>query len=172
MIRPYQSLSKGVARHEGCDPNPTWSRTSVGCWQGRSRLFLLLALGILLCGCNQDDDRQRTIAADRAAELSRITDPVHGADQIRRRIVQNLKVDGPYIAIRINDGDVQVISAATPWTVRCDYIAGISIAFTSNITDQSGGLVMQISEVRPDSQQCLEIALPIAKVLDAVLAGH
>ena len=147
-------------------------RTPIGCWQSLSRLFLLLAPVTLLCGCNQDDERRRTIAADRAAELFRITDPVHGADQLRSRILQNLKVGGPYIAIRINDSDVQVIPAATPWTVRCDYIAGISIAFTSNVTDPSGGLVMQISEARPNSQQCLEIALPIAKVLDALLAGE
>ena len=147
-------------------------RTPIGCWQSLSRLFLLLALVALLCGCNQDDERRRTIAADRAEEWLRITDPAHGADQLRSRILQNLKVGGPYIAIRINDSDVQVIPAATPWTVRCDHIAGISLAFTSNVTDPSGGLILQISEARPNSQQCLEVALPIAKVLDALLAGR
>ena len=147
-------------------------RIPIWCVETLSRLFLLLALVTLLCGCNQDDERRRTIAADRAEEWLRITDPVHGANHLRSRILQNLKVGGPYIAIRINDFDVQVIPAATPWTVRCDDIAGISIAFTSNVTDLSGGLVMQISEARPNSQQCLEIALPIAKVLDALLAGR
>src|SRR5947207_3171943 len=95
------------------------SRTPIGCWQSLSRLFLLLALVTLLCGCNQDDERRRTVVADRAAEWLRITDPAHGADHLRSRILRNLKVGGPYIAVRINDSDVQVIPAATPWTVRC-----------------------------------------------------
>ena len=170
MIRDCQSVIRRLRRQwklsSKTDNGAPW------CWERLSRLFLPLVLVTLLCGCNEDDERRRTVAADRAAEWSRITDPAHGADHLRSRILQNLKVGGPYIAIRTQGSDVQVIPASTPWTVRCDDIAGLSIAFTSNVTDASGGLVVQFSEARLNAEQCLEIALPIAKVLDAILAGR
>ena len=79
---------------------------------------------------------------------------------------------GLHIAVRIYGSEVQVIPASTPWAVRCDDIGGISIAFTPNVTDTTGGLVVQLSEARPHQTQCLDIALSTAKVLDAVLAGR
>ena len=136
-------------------------------------LLALASVLAMLSDCRGDDERRRqTLAAERATELLRITDPAHGAEQLRSRILQNLKVSGPFVAVRIYHSDVQVIPSSTPWTVRCDEISGIAIAFTPNVTDTAGGLAMLLSESRPYQEQRLDIALSTAKVLDAILAGR
>ena len=132
-------------------------------------LFLTLAL---LGGCEDDAERQRHIAAEQEAELSRLSDPAHGADELRKRLLQNLKLSDPYIAIWVDTWDARVIPASTPWTVRCDEISGLSIAFTTNLTDLTGGLGIRLSEARPNKEQCLDIAMSTAKILDAVLGGR
>jgi hypothetical protein len=136
------------------------------------RAVVLLITMTMLCGCENDAERRRAIAADEDAELLRITDPAHGADELRKRILQNLKVSGPYMAIWVDDMEARAIPVSTPWTVRCDGFAGLSIAFTTNLTDRSGGLGIQLSEARPTKEQCLDIAISTAKVLDAILAGR
>ena len=133
---------------------------------------LLLIMLALLGGCENETERRRAIAADQDAELFRITDPAHGADELRKRILKNLKLSGPYIAIWVEEMEARAIPASTPWTVRCDGYAGISIALTTNLTDLSGGLVMRLSEARPTKEQCLDLAISTAKVLDAILAGR
>src|SRR3954467_9943568 len=94
----------------------------------------------LLGGCNNDAERRRAVAADQEAELLRITDPAHGADELRQRILQNLKLSGPHIVVWLDEMEARAIPASTPWTVRCDRIFGLSIAFTTNLTEPSGGL--------------------------------
>jgi hypothetical protein len=136
------------------------------------RVLILLITMTWLCGCENDSERRRAIAADEDAELFRITDPAHGADELRKRILQNLKLSGPYMAIWIEEMEARAIPVSTPWTVRCDGFAGLSIAFTTNLTDRSGGLGIQLSEARPTKEQCLDIAISTAKVLDAILAGR
>ena len=136
------------------------------------RVVTLLITMAVLCGCQDDAERRRAMAADQDAELFRITDPAHGADELRKRILQNLKLGGLYIAVWVDDTDARAIPATTPWTVRCDGFAGLSIAFTTNLTDLSGGLVMRLSEARRTKAQCLDIAMSTAKVLDAILAGR
>jgi hypothetical protein len=136
-------------------------------------LAVIVAVAIsVLRTRDQEDDRRRVVATDQTAELLRITDPAQAAGELRSLILQNLKLSGPYIALTMHDTDVQVIPASTPWTVRCDGFAGISIAFTANVTDTSGGLVMQLSEARPNKTQCIEIGLASAKALGAILAGQ
>ena len=133
-------------------------------------LFMTLAL---LSGCEDETARQRqAFAADHEAELLRLTDPAHGADELRKRILQNLKLSAPYIAIWVETMDARAIPVATPWTVRCDGISGLSIAFTTNLTDLAGGLGIQLSEARPTKEQCLDLAISTAKVLDVILAGR
>src|SRR3954447_11264 len=101
------------------------------------RVVAILITMALLGGCQDDADRRRAIAADEDAELFRLTDPAHGVDELRNRILQNLKLSGSSIAIWV-DGDARVIPASTPWTVRCDRYNGLSIAFTTNLTDLTG----------------------------------
>lgn len=136
------------------------------------RVVAVLITMALLGGCEDDAERQRAMAADQEAELFRITDPAHGADELRKRILQNLKVSGPYMAIWLDEMEVRAIPASTPWTVRCDEFAGLSIAFTTNLTDLSGGLGIRLSEARPTKAQCFDIAMSTAKVLDAILVGR
>ena len=136
------------------------------------RLLALLLTIALLGGCEDDAKRRRAIAADEDSELLRLTDPAHGFDELRKRLLQNIKLSDPYIAIWVDNMDVRVIPASTLWTVRCDQISGLSIAFTTNLTDLSGGLEMRLSEARPNKEQCLNIAMSTAKVLDAILAGR
>jgi hypothetical protein len=126
----------------------------------------------VLCGCKDDAERRRAMAADEDAELSRITDPAHGADELRKRILQNLKLSGPYMAIWVDDIEARAIPVSTPWTVRCDGFAGLFIAFTTNLTDLSGGLEIRLSEARLTKEQCLNISISTAKVLDAILVGR
>ena len=115
---------------------------------------------------------RRAVATEQAAELLRITDSAKAADELRVRILQNLKLGGAYIAVIVHDTDVQVIPASTPWTVHCDPYAGISVEFISKGTDRPGGLVIQVSAARPNKEQCLEIALSTAKAVAAILAGR
>ena len=136
------------------------------------RLLALLLTIALLGGCEDDAKRRRAIEADEDSELLRLTDPAHGFDELRNRLLQNVKVSAPYIAIWVDNMDVRVIPASTPWTVRCDGFSGLSIAFTTNLTDLSGGLEMRLSEARPNKEQCLNIAMSTAKVLDALLNGR
>jgi hypothetical protein len=67
--------------------------------------------------------------------------------------------------------DVRAIPASTPWTVRCDPIMGLSIAFTTSLTELEGGFEIRLSEARLGKEQCLDLAMSTAKVLDAILAG-
>jgi hypothetical protein len=136
------------------------------------RALAVLMTMALLGGCENDAERRRAMAADENAELLRITDPAHGADELRKRILQNLKLSSPYLAIWVDDMEARAIPVSTPWTVRCDGYAGVSIAFTTNLTDLSGGLVMRLSETRPTKAQCLDIAISTAKVLDAIVVGR
>ena len=134
----------------------------------------LLTTATLLGRC--DDDRaarQRAVEAiEHDVELFRLTDPAHGADELRRRILQNLKLSDPYIAIWVDGMDARAIPASTPWVIRCDTINGLAIAFTSNQPDEAGGLGIRLSEVRLNKAQCLDVAMATAKVLDAILAGR
>ena len=136
------------------------------------RIVAVLITMALLGGCEDDSERRRAMVADQDAELLRITDPAHGADELRKRILQNLKLSSPYIAIWVEEMEARAIPASTPWTVRCDGFTGLSIAFTTNLTDLSGGLVMRLSETRPTKEQCLDIAMSTAKVLDAIVVGR
>ncbi len=138
----------------------------------KMRIVAVLITMALLGGCNSDAERRRAVAADQEAELFRITDPAHGADELRKRILQNLKLSGPHIAIWLDEMEARAIPASTPWTVRCDRVFGLSIAFTTNLTDLSGGLGIRLSEAELTKEQCLDIAISTAKVLDAILAGH
>ena len=134
---------------------------------------LIVAITVaVLRGREADEARRRAFATDQAAELLRITDSAKAVDELRGRILQNLKLGGPYIAVIVHDTDVQVIPASTPWTVHCDPYAGISVEFISKVTDRPGGLVIQVSEARPTKEQCLEIALSTAKAVAAILAGR
>src|SRR5881394_2443371 len=126
------------------------------------RAAALLITMAMLCGCDNDAERRRAFAADQDAELFRITDPAHGADELRKRILQTLKVSGPYLAIWLDEMEARAIPASTPWTVRCDGFAGLSIAFTTNLTDLSGGLGIRLSEARPTKEQCLDISISAA----------
>jgi hypothetical protein len=126
----------------------------------------------VLGGCDNDAEQRRVIAADQDAELFRITDPAHGAEELRMRILQNLKLGGSHVAVWVDNTQAQAIPVSTPWTVRCDHYGGLSIAFTTNLTELTGGLEMRLSEARPSKAQCLEIAMTTAKVLDAILAGR
>src|SRR3954451_8075559 len=103
------------------------------------RVVALLITMVLLGGCEDDAERRRAIAAADDAELSRLTDPAHGADELSNRIMQNLKLSGSFIAIWVDGMDARVLPASTPWTVRCDKYNGLSIAFTTNLTDLAGG---------------------------------
>src|SRR4051812_13170471 len=114
------------------------------------RVVALLISIALLGGCDDDAERRRHTVAEQDAELSRLSDPVHGADELRRQLLQNLRLSDPYIAIWVNGWDVRVIPASTPWTVRCDQISGLSIAFTTTLTEYAGGLEMRLSETRPN----------------------
>jgi hypothetical protein len=136
------------------------------------RMVTLLIAMALLLGCQDDTERRRAIAADENAELLRITDPAHGTDELRKRLLQNLKLSDRYIAILADNTDARVIPASTPWTVRCDEVSGLSIAFTTNLTDLAGGLEIRLSEARPKKEECLDIAISTAKALDAILASR
>jgi hypothetical protein len=142
------------------------------------RLSLLLHLlapivvaGLLWRGDNVEE-RRGPVVTDQDAELLRTNDPVNGGDRLRRLILQKLKVESPYVAVTIFDSEVQVIPASTPWTVHCGDSAGIAIAFTTNVTEPSGGLIVQLSDARPNKEQCLDIALSTAKLVEIVLAGR
>ena len=136
------------------------------------RVVALLIAMALLGGCDNDAERRRIIAADQDAELFRITDPAHGAEELRMRILRNLKLGGSYMAIWVFDTDARAVPIATPWTVRCDRYSGLSIAFTTNLTELSGGLEIRLSEAHPTKEQCLDMAISTAKVLHAILAGR
>jgi len=136
------------------------------------RAVALLITVALLGGCEDDAERRRAMAADEDVELLRITNPAHGTDELRKRILQNLKLSDPYIAVWIDNMDARVIPISTPWTVRCDEINGLAIAFTINLTDLSGGLGLRLSEARPTKEQCLDLAISTAKILDAILVGR
>src|SRR4051794_39422824 len=112
----------------------------------RKRVVAFLMTMALLGGCESDAERRRAMVADEDAELARITDPAHGADELRKRILQNLRLSRPYIALWIDDMEARAIPASTPWTVRCDGFAGLSIAFTATLTDLSGGLGIRLLE--------------------------
>ena len=132
-------------------------------------LFITLAL---LGGCEDEAERRRVRVAEEHTELLRLNDPAHAYNELRKRILQNLKLSTPHIAIWVNNMDARVIPASTPWTVRCDEISGLSIAFTTSLTDWAGGLEMRLTEARPNKEQCLDLAVATAKVLDAILAGR
>jgi len=132
---------------------------------------LLISLAVLT-GCDNDAERRRIVAADQDAELFRITDPAHGADELRMRILQNLKLSSGYMAVWVDDMQAQAIPASTPWTVRCDRASGLSIAFTTSMTELTGGLEIRLSEARPSKAQCLDMAMSTATVLNAILAGR
>jgi hypothetical protein len=178
---------QGPARADGFDergPRESRSKTRrltvIGTQRGGApvwRLAMLLHLlapiavaGLLWRGDNVEQ-RRGPVVTDQDAELLRINDPVNGADRLRRLILQKLKVENPYVAVTIFDSEVQVIPASTPWTVRCGDSAGIAIAFTTNGTEPSGGLIVQLSDARPNKEQCLDIALSTAKLVETVLAG-
>src|SRR5882757_4438672 len=114
------------------------------------RVVALVITMALLLGCQDDAERRRAVAADENAELLRITDPAHGTDELRKRILQNLKLSDPYVAILADNMDARVIPASTPWTVRCEEISGLSIAFTTNLTDLAGGLEIRLSDAQPN----------------------
>src|SRR4051794_28172869 len=122
------------------------------------RVVALLITLALLGGCDDDAERRRAIAAADDAELFRLTDPAHGADELRNRILRNLKLSSPYIAVWI-DGDARVIPTSTPWTVRCDRYNGLSIAFTTSMTNLGGGFGIKLSDAPPNKAQCLDIAM-------------
>src|SRR3954454_9870991 len=67
------------------------------------RVVAVLIMMALLGGCNNDAERRRAVAADQEAELLRITDPAHGADELRQRILQNLKLSGPHIVVWLDE---------------------------------------------------------------------
>jgi hypothetical protein len=135
-------------------------------------LLAPMAVAGLLWRGDKVEERRGPVVADQDAELLRINDPVNGTDRLRHRILQNLKVESSYVAITIFDSEVHVIPASTPWTVRCNDISGISIAFLLNGSDPSGGLVLQLSDARPNKEQCLEIALSTANLLATLIPGR
>ena len=137
------------------------------------RVLALLIVAALLGGCEDDAAKRRqAFAADQEAELLRLTDPAHASDELRKRLLQNLRLSGPYTAVWVHNGYARVIPVATPWTIRCDDISGLSIAFKADLTDLWDGLEMQLSEARFNKEQCLSIAIATAKVLGGILSGR
>ncbi len=76
------------------------------------------------------------------------------------------------MAIWAFDTQAQAIPVSTPWTVRCDRYGGLAIAFTTNLTELSGGLEIRLSEAQPSKAQCLDMAISTAMVLRAILGGR
>jgi hypothetical protein len=177
----------GTQRADGCGkteplkPSTKVERVSVvgNRQRGASvwRLGLLLhliapfAVASVLWRGEKVEERRATILADRDAEFARIFDSAHGSDRMRSLILHSLKVAPPYVAVT-TASEVHVIPASTPWTIRCDDISGISIAFIANAADLSGGPVLQLSGARPNKEQCLDIGLSLAKLLETILAGR
>ena len=131
------------------------------------RMLALLITMALLGGCDDDAERRRHIVAEQDAELLRLSDPAHGSDEIRKRVLENLKLSNPYVAIWVHSMYARVIPVATPWTVRCDDMSGLSIAFKTDLTELWDGLEMRLSEARPSKDVRSDIVMSTAKVLDA-----
>jgi hypothetical protein len=146
-------------------------RWPVWCWAILLHVVAQMAVVGFLYRRETAEETRRTVLVNRDGELQRIADPATASNELRRRLLQTLKVAGPYVAITVDGDEVHAIPVATPWVVRCDPFGGIAVAFSPAGTDPSNKLEMRLSNVRPNKEQCLDIALSTARLLQTILDG-
>jgi hypothetical protein len=125
----------------------------------------------MLTSCDDDADRRRHLASERAKEeLTLLTNMVVAGPEIARRIRERIQSDGSVIIIK-NEllSSFHAMPSNVPWMASCSE-AGLSITLGSG-GESGAGVELTLSDAYLEEQTCKElVALTAAKVLE-ILAG-